>query len=315
MRRFLLILALLATCAGCHRREILPDETVRLVLRVHDSLPILGRVASGHHYETHLFRADNGVLAETSYTEAGGGIIYAAAGPYNLVSFNFDTESLQFEGEGSFSQLCAMSSRAPSSAEALFREVVERASVKSVGPADRETVVGEPGYLFAARLEHLHLPLRYPGDKELVLTADAWPMVKVCRLVVEGVTGQENLSSATGFLTGMIRGRYLGTGEPADSAVLRFAFRKNPSASTLEGCFTTFGCAEGEDHWLYLLLTDAQGGRYLFSFDITRLCEPSAEVLDIPISLHFDIPEPEHGGGGFAPATDDWQVIEHPIYL
>lgn len=310
-----MICALLAVCAGCQRRELLPDETVRLVLRVHDSLPILGRVASGRHFETHLFRVGDGERAETAYTEAGGGIIYAAAGPYNLVSFNFDTESVLFEGEGAFTRLRAMSTRASSSTEALFREVVERAAVKSVEPSSGEWVVGEPGCLFTARLEHLLLPLRYPGDAELVLTADAWPMVKVCRLVINGVTGQENLSSATGFLTGMVRGRYLGTGEADGAAVLRFSFQKNPAESSLEGCFTTFGCVPEEAHWLYLLLTDAQGGRYLFSFDITSLCDPSADVLDIPLSLDFDIPEPEHGGGGFAPVADDWQVIEQPIYL
>ena len=297
MRKILIgLLAACAACTGCRFQDLAVDESVRLVLRVHDTLPIIGPVAAIGRFETHLFDGATGQLAETAYTASDGGTIFAAAGPYDLVSFNFDTESVLFEGESTFSHLRAV-------------------SVPAVENGDAIPVIGEPGCLFAAHLGHLNLPVRHEGDVGVVLTVDAWPIVQVWRLVVEGVEGQEHLSSASGYLTGMASGRFLGSGEPTGEAVQRVSLRKDPVSSRLEACFTTFGCLPDTPHWLHLLLTDTNGGRYPFSIDVTGLCDPSADGLELSLPLDFAVPEPEQGGGGFAPVPEDWQVIEHPIHL
>jgi len=314
-RLLLMLPALWLAFTACQESLGPVDDTVRLVLRVHDSLPIPGDAPSGFRFETQFFRKANGRLAETAYTLSLGGVIHAQAGRYDMISYNFDTESVLFEGQRDHALLRAVSAPASAAARALFEEVLDRAGVALNAPVALEPVVGEPGRLLVARLESLNLPLRHEGDPEVVLTADAWPVVIPCRLKVEGIQGLENLSSAVGFLTGMVRGRYLGTGKPVGAAVLRFPLKKDDDASVLVARFTSFGCMADTPHWLYLLLTDTEGVRYLFSYDLTTRCLPAATELDFTLSLDFTVPEPNLGGGGFIPSSDDWQGVKIPIYI
>ena len=79
--------------------------------------------------------------------------------------------------------------------------------------------------------------------------------------------------------------------------------------------FNIFGFAPGEAVWLYVLLTDTGGGRYLFPFDVSPQCDPDIPGLTLRVDLDFEIPEPAHGGGGLAPVTEDWNLQIFPVQL
>lgn len=313
----ILLLAMVLLAGACTRRDLnLADPSVQLLLNVHDTLPLAGPVPSGELYETRLYDASTGTLAETAYTGPKGGPIYAAADSYRLVISNFDTETVVYDGEESLLQLRAVTNMASIVTNRLFWNLVELASVKAGTPSFFSEVVGEPGYVFAAVPERIDLPYRAGGDDGFVITADAWPLVKACRLEVRGVTGQENLASAVAFLTGVVRGRYLETGDPVSgSATMTFGLDKDEDRSQLEACFSTFGFAEGESVWLYLLLTDTGGGRYLFTYDVTGQCDMAVRELTIGVDLEYEVPEPSQGGGGFFPAADDWEIQGYPVQI
>lgn len=319
-RKFLFLVILLAGLlpggSACQRRELcLADNSVRLDLHVHDTLPGIGVVPSGEIYETRLYKLSSGELAEVAYTRPDGGVIYAPAGTYKLVSFNFDTESVVFEGEESWFWLRAVSTRS-SSVNQLFQQVMQKAAVKSGTPLVDEEVVGEPGYLFVAQRTQVELPFRDESDERFVISADAWPLFKTGTVEVQGVRGLAHLSSAMAFLTGMMGSRYLGSQlERPGSATLAVSLQKDTTSRILETRFTTFGVTEDKPILLYLLLTDIGGGRYLFPFDVSGQCDPDDPELHISVQLDFEIPEPVQGGGGLAPAVDDWQVVCHPVSL
>lgn len=311
------MLSVMLACIACQRRELrLPDNTVRLDLHVHDTLPSVGVVPSGEIYETRLYQLSSGELAEVAYTGREGGVIYAPAGAYQLVSFNFDTESVVFEGEESWFRLRAVSTRSSSSVNQLFRQLMQTAAVKSGAPFVDEEVVGEPGYLFAAQRTPVNLPYRGESDERFVVAADAWPLFMTGTVEVYGVRGLAHLSSATVFLTGMMRSRNLGAQSTAPaSATLAVNLQTDLSQQRLETRFTTFGPTGHSPIMLYLLLTDAGGGRYLFPFDVSGQYDADAPELHFQVQLDFEIPEPAPGGGGMAPVVDDWQIVCHPVSL
>lgn len=303
--------------SSCERRELcVPDNRVELELRVHDTLPLVGIVPSGELYETRLYHVGDGSLAELAYTGPAGGELFVSPGNYQLVSCNFDSETVFFEGTESLFRIRAVSVVAPPATNQLFRSLVQVAAVKSQAPWISEEVVGEPGYLFAAALDTLEIPYHQRNDTPVIIRADAWPLVKPCRLEVCGVTGQEHLSHATAFLTGISPGRFLGTQQPVSGAVtLALSLQPDPEQEMLDTGFNVFGFAEGELVWLYVLLTDTGGGRYLFPFDVTAQCDPDIPELILRVDIGFDIPEPAHGGGGLSPVTEDWNLVVNPVEL
>ena len=193
---------------------------------------------------------------------------------------------------------------------------MQKAAVKSGTPLVDEEVVGEPGYLFVAQRTQVELPFRDESDERFVISADAWPLFKTGTVEVQGVRGLAHLSSAMAFLTGMMGSRDLGSQlERPGSATLAVSLQKDTTSRILETRFTTFGVTEDKPILLYLLLTDIGGGRYLFPFDVSGQCDPDDPELHISVQLDFEIPEPVQGGGGLAPAVDDWQVVCHPVSL
>ena len=315
MKGLLLMLALLSV--GCQRSALyLADPSVQLQLRVHDTLPLVGVVPSGELYETRLYQSTSGELAELAYTGPEGGELFVSPGSYQLVCCNFDSETVFFEGTESLFRLRAVSLTAPPATNLLFRNLVQVAAVKSGSPWISEEVVGEPGYLFVAALDTVKIPYRHQHDAPMVIVADAWPVVKPCRLIVGGVTGQEHLSAANAFLTGISPGRYRGMREPVSGAVtLALSLQPSPEQTQLDTGFNIFGFAPGEAVWLYVLLTDTGGGRYLFPFDVSPQCDPDIPGLTLRVDLDFEIPEPAHGGGGLAPVTEDWNLQIFPVQL
>lgn len=310
-------LAILLSGTACERRPLfLADNQARLELTVHDTLPLVGKVPSGNLYETRLYDHSTGKLSETSYTGPSGGDIYAPAGSYDLICSTFDTESILFSEEGGLQTLMASTNPAPVSVGDLYRTVVRAAEWETAEAVDRMPVVRQPDYLFSATVQELAVPFRDVEDERFVIKADAWPVVRTCRLVARGVTGQSWLADATVFLSGVAPGcRLVGRTLLEEASALWFSLGKSPEDRCLKASFNTFGFLPGLSNQLYLLLTDTEGGRYLFHFDVTKQCPRGGEAATIYVDLDFDIPEPVHGGGGFAPTVDEWNVVTHPVEL
>lgn len=312
-----IVLALLLSGTACERRPLfLADNQARLDLTVHDTLPLVGRVPSGNLYETRLYDHASGRLSETSYTGPSGGDIFAPAGSYVLVCSTFDTESILFSEEGELNTLTASTNPAPVSVGDLYRTVVRAVEWETTESLDRMPVVRQPDYLFSATVQDLSIPFRDVDDERFVIKADAWPVVQTCRLVARGVTGQSWLADATVFLSGVAPGCRLAAHTLLeDASALWFSLGKSPGDRCLQAYFNTFGFLPGLSNQLYLLLTDTEGGRYLFHFDVTKQCPRGWDAATIYVDLDFEIPEPVHGGGGFAPTVDEWNVVTHPVQL
>lgn len=316
--RVFLTLAVAASLlfAACERRPLLRTENrVLLELQVHDTVaPVVRSVMDGL-WQHRFFDLDAGRSAGSAYTGPEGGEIDVQPGTYAVVSHNFGTETVVFEGEGDIARLRACTNVAVSLTRSLER-IAEEVGTKAQALSEAGDVVWEPDMLYGAFVPRTRVPLRAPEDPELVIHADAWPLVKSCRLVVRGVTGLQYLAEGSCFLSGISRGRYLGSGElDAEPSTIFFQLAPGPAGVTLEADFRTFGFPAGASNPLHVLLTDTGGGRYLFPFDVTSQCDDDLEPLVIYVDLDFEIPEPGHGGGGLAPSLEDWTVINHPVNL
>ena len=312
-----ILLTVLLTGSACQRRPLfVADNRALLELRVHDSLPLAGRVPSGNLYETRLYDRASGKLSETSYTGPAGGDIFAPAGSYDLVCSTFDTESIVFSQESARNTLYASTHPVTVTVSDLYRTVVRASEVETGDGFEQMPVYGQPDYLFSATVPELVVPFRDESDETFVIRAEAWPVVQTCRVIARGVTGQAWLADATVFLTGVAPGCYLAERSlESTPASLWFQLGKAPQEQCLQAYFNTFGFLSSFSHQLFLLLTDTEGGRYLFHFDVTEQCRRGGDAVTIYVDLDFEIPEPAHGGGGFSPTVDEWQVVTHPVKL
>ncbi|MCR5708975.1 MAG: DUF5119 domain-containing protein [Bacteroidales bacterium] len=311
-----IVLCAALSCVACERRPLLRTEyRILLELRVHDTVAPVVRSAVEGLWQHRFFDLEAGRTAGSAYTGPEGGEIDVMPGSYAVVSHNFGTETVVFEGEGELDLLRACTNVAHSLTRSLER-IAEEVGTKAPALSEAGDVVWEPDMLYGALVPRVDVPVRSPEDPELVIRSDAWPLVKSCRLVVSGVTGQQYLAGASCFLSGISRGRSLGSGE-LDSvpSTIFIPLDPVPQEGTLEAGFRTFGFPDGASNPLHLLLTDTGGGRYLFPFDVTEQCDNSVEPLVIHVDLDFEIPEPGHGGGGLAPVLGGWTVIDHPVNL
>ena len=307
----------LAAAPACQRRPLFQiDNSLRLELVIHDTIaPVPLSVSEGMWMHRFCDRSSGRTVLNT-YTGAEGGMVEIPAGRYSVVSNVFGTETVLFDGEGSFSGLKAYTNVAVE----LTRSLGEVSAVVGTKapqlPVASGEVVWEPDPLYAAVIEDAEIPFRDPDEPEITLRADAWPMVRNCRIVVRGASGQQHLSQAACFLSGVARGRYLGNGELLkDPVSLGILLKTDPQADSLQADFRSFGFVDGVPKPLYVMLTDTGGGRYLFPFDVTGQCENGEKPLTIYVDLDFEIPEPSSGGGGLAPSLEDWNVVFRTVSL
>jgi hypothetical protein len=210
-------------------------------------------------------------------------------------------------------------------------------------------VAWEPGWFFAGKSEGLAVPVRDVQEDIFRFPVTAYLAVQHCRLTVTGLRGQKNISGVTCFLTGLARGVYLATGSPDfEPVTMMFMLPKGGEGEPMTTDFSTFGfvpdavakarakaaAAKGgpielDDlpetrNVLFILITDTGGGNYLFTADVTDQCKTPSGGADDPVTLieidltvhiDFEVPEPEHGGGGLEPTVAHWDEITYVIDL
>lgn len=260
-----------------------------------------------------------------------------------------------FDGEDRYGTLRAYTRDAAASSKTLFRELAESMAskapqqVEALGDHIWEqfltgSVAWEPGWFFAGKKEDLAVPVRDVQEELFTFPMTASLAVQHCRLTVTGIRGQKNIAGITCFLTGLARGVYLSTGDPDfEPVTMMFMLPPGGEGEPMTTDFSTFGFVpdavakakakaaakggpiETDDlpdtrNILFLLITDTGGGNYLFTCDVTDQCKVpdgvvAGTVTLLQVHIDFNVPEPEHGGGGFAPTVDDWKVVINEIIL
>ena len=330
----LLVCTLLA--GACQRRPFSSRNTgVNLVLKINTRIVNQVDVALPANMRVGMYNPDNHSLSYADFVGPEGGYISPEPGTYDILVYNFETESTILRGEDDFLKAEAYTNEISPYLKGQIRPLLEqrrklrqeRLAASSVSETaatdDEERVVYEPDHLFVGRVKGQDIPrlLLEEGDREIVIEVDATSIVETWKIEIRGVQGAEYISSISAIISGQAASTYLYSGEDSDESVsVYFTMQTNRARTSDEGMimgsFNTFGKKPGVESELSLdvSITDSGGNTYDLHYDITSDFQDNPERV-IVIEDDISIDPPSSGGGGFDPSVEDWDNVTSDIDL
>lgn len=330
----LLVGTLLA--GACQRRPFSSRNTgVNLVLKINTRIVNQVDVALPANMRVGMYNPDNHSLSYADFVGPEGGYISPEPGTYDVLVYNFETESTILRGEDDFLKAEAYTNEISPYLKGQIKGLLEqrrklrqeRLAASSVSETaatdDEERVVYEPDHLFVGRVKGQDIPrlLLEEGDREIVIEVDATSIVETWKIEIRGVQGAEYISSISAIISGQAASTYLYSGEDSDESVsVYFTMQTNRARTSDEGMimgsFNTFGKKPGVESELSLdvSITDSGGNTYDLHYDITSDFQDNPERV-IVIEDDISIDPPSSGGGGFDPSVEDWDDVTSDIEL
>ena len=240
----------------------------------------------------------------------GGQVSLIPAREYDILVYNFDTESTWLEEENWYHKIYASTSLIPDS----FRTKLRSRATKG----DEELIVYDPDHLFVGRLNDVFIPARSVDAPPTILNIECETVVESWLLEVKTVTGKENIGSIAGVITALSGSNKIGPNERSTEFVsVYFDNQVIDENGVLTAKFNTFGWHKDikDAQVLSLVFTDIAGHGHVHNFDISEQFPNNKEQI-IRIEVDIDIPKPETSGdGGFVPKVDDWDEINTDIHI
>lgn len=317
--------------AACHRRPLEdPDDFVRIRIAVNtDSIQnvtssIYNKSISVPEIRPEMMRvifyneAGNRIAADTYISqvaeENGRRILYGdmsiLPGKYNILAYNFDTESILIKNDDKYSSTEAYTG-------AVTKNLGKAFSMKAPEPVK---VFEEPEHLVVAKKEQYDIPYH---EGVHVIEAEAKTLVETYYVQIK-VVGLQYVSSAQAILSGLVKSKKIATGERVNEPITEyFALQKSKDNGDDVICavFNTFGRIEDSvnELWVTFSLETGRGKPVQKSFEISNLFNTEDGKLRHWLLLEQTItvekPEKPGTGGGFLPEVGDWENEHHEIEL
>lgn len=258
-----------------------------------------------------FYDSKSGAFVTQAFLPATGGqVSLIPSREYDVLVYNFDTESTWLEDENWYHKIYASTSLIPDS----FRTKLRSRATKG----DEEMIVYDPDHLFVGRLNDVFIPARSVDAPPVVLNIECETVVESWLLEVKTVTGTENIGSIAGVITALSGSNKIGLNERSTEFVsVYFDNQTIDENGVLTAKFNTFGWHKDiEDaQVLSLVFTDIAGHGHVHNFDISEQFPDNKEQI-IRIEVEIDIPKPETSGdGGFVPKVEDWDEINTDINI
>ena len=240
----------------------------------------------------------------------GGQVSLIPSREYDVLVYNFDTESTWLEDENWFHKIYASTSLIPDS----FRTKLRSRATKG----DKEDIVYDPDHLFVGRLNDVYIPARSVDAPPVVLDVLCETVVESWILEVKTITGKKNIGTTAAVVTGLAESNRIGPNERSEEFVsVYFDNQVIDDNGLLTAKFNTFGWNKDilEPQILSLVFTDIAGKGHVFNVDVSDQFPDNKEQI-IRVEMEIDIPEPLTGGdGGFVPKVDEWDEINTDIII
>lgn len=258
-----------------------------------------------------FYDSESGAFVTQAFLPSTGGqVSLIPSREYDVLVYNFDTESTWLEEENWYHKIYASTSLIPDS----FRTKLRSRATKG----DEELIVYDPDHLFVGRLNDVFIPARSVDAPPVVLDVTCETVVESWLLEVKTVTGVKNIGSIAGVITSLSGSNKIGPNERSSEYVsVYFDNQVIDENGVLTAKFNTFGWTKSihEPQVLSLVFTDVAGKGHVYNFDISNQFPDNKEQI-IRIVTEIDIPEPmTSGDGGFVPKVDDWDEINTDIII
>lgn len=317
MKRILIYTLMLACIlTSCERRPLLTaDYTVTLNIEINKEIVNYEVEKDPSIMRCVFYDAQTGAFMSQAFLPpTGGQVSLVPDRHYDVLVYNFDTESTWLKEENWFHGIYASTSLIPDSFKTKLRSRSQNQS-----KVDEENIVYEPDHLFVGRLNDIFIPARSVDAPTVVLDVKAETVVESWMLDVTTVSGVENVGSVVGVITGLAEHNKVGLDEKsADFVSVYFDTPVVDENGCLTARFNTFGhnpeC--GMQQILSLVFTDIAGNNYSFDFDVSSQFVNNPQQIIKLETEDIHIPKPiTSGSGGFAPKVDEWEDINTDIVI
>lgn len=283
----------------------------------------------------YFYPEDGRAPIRVDFSGTDGGYVDLDNGRYTAITYNNDTEAVQFGGIDKFATHFAYTRTG-----GLFESVAGMAGYDVPRADDNERVVICPEMLWGARASQIIITdagMQYVcpsagrvtersfdvGDDYVIIFT---PEELVCHYSYEirNVSNLGSVSRMSASLSGMSSGMLLGDFSlDRECVTLPFDATADDTGTTIYGQFLTFGYSEEnvQQHrlLLYVWLEDGRKlcyGRETERFDVTAQIHTAPDRRRVHIIIDgLDLPEPITSGGGFDVNVDDWIQINEDLYF
>ena len=315
MKRIAKYAAALLLCilsASCHRRPLTTaDYTVIVNISIDTNIVNYKVEKDPSLMRCIFYDSESGAFVTQAFLPpTGGQVSLIPAREYDVLVYNFDTESTWLEEENWFHKIYASTSLIPDSFKTKLRS---RAS-----KTDEELIVYDPDHLYVGRLNDVFIPSRSVDAPPVILDVECKTVVESWLLEVRTVTGVENIGSIAAVVTSLSGSNRIAFDErSAEYVSVFFDNQVIDENGLLTAKFNTFGWTDKiqEPQVLSLVITDVAGKGHVYNIDVSDQFPNNPEQI-IRINLEIDIPEPmTSGDGGFVPKVDEWDEINTDIII
>lgn len=313
MRRVLLYILLFALVAvSCERRPLkTADFAVQLNINLNKDVINYDVEKDPSIMRCIFYNSETGAFVTQTFLPPTGGVVnLVPSKTYDVLVYNFDTESTWIQDENWFDKIFASTSLIPDS----FKTKLRSRSSKT----DEEQIVYDPDHLYVGRLNDVFIPARSDEAPMVVLDINVESVVQSWVIELDAITGIENIGSVAGVVTALARKNHLGTNTRSDEyASVYFDTPVIDEKGHLTAKFNTFGRNENcpESQVLSLVFIDIAGNGRTFNFDVTDEFINNKDQV-IRLTKEIDIPKPmTSGSGGFVPKVDPWEDINTEIII
>lgn len=315
IKRILRYMAVLLICilpSACQRRPLTTaDYAVTLNITIDKDIVNYEYEKDPSLMRCIFYDSQSGAFITQAFLPpTGGQVSLIPAREYDILVYNFDTESTWLENENWFQKIYASTSIIPDS----FRTKLRSRATK----VDEEQIVYDPDHLYVGRLNDVFIPSRSVDAPPVILDVTCQTVVESWIIEVKTVTGVKNIGSMAGVVTSLSGSNLIGPNDrSSDFVSVYFDNQTIDSEGTLTARFNTFGWTDkiNEAQVLSLVFTDVAGKGHVYNIDVSNQFPGNKEQI-IRIQTEIDIPEPmTSGDGGFVPKVDEWDEINTDIII
>ena len=311
--RYILLMAVFACLhLSCERRPLTTaDNMVTIHFNIEKDIINYEMPHAPSLMRCVFFDSFTGSFVTQAFLPAEGGrVSLPPAKEYDVLVYNFDTESTWIEKENDIHEIYASTSVIPDAFRTKLR--------KRAASSDGEKIVYEPDHLFVGRLNDVFIPARSVNAEPIVLEINCETVVESWILEVKTITGVEYIGSMAGVITGLSESNKITANErSANHVSVYFDNQVIDGNGVLTARFNTFGWNPDSEtrQVVSLVFTDISGKGYIFHIDVSNQFVNNKEQI-IRINAEIDIPLPSTSDdGGFVPSVDDWDDINTDIII
>ena len=272
------------------------------------------------YYETLVYDPLTNALKSSHIVGEKGGSLSLFPGEYNLVLYNFGTESTQVKDLHHRLEANAFTTDITDLKSAAIRSKTMNEATKGSKAYENDPIIYEPDHLYVANKENVVIEAFQGREQEITIHTTASSILQVYSIEVLNVSGTENISKVEAFVTGQVLEHNFGVPQCGDSpATICIDLTVDEKNNRLYVILCTFGKLKGAENMLFLDVADmgTAGGKYRYIFDVTDQFDDPNNVnhrIVVDGSV-IDIPKPELGGGGLKPSVDEWEKEEIDVPL